>query len=192
MKTRNSIYLAAVLALTSPLAASGQQARPIAPGERIRVSSDLYFDPLVGTLTAIESDTLMMAADWAAGPATVRLPLASVTRLEVSRGRGTKFVQGALLGGALGAALGAIEVAAFSNWGECWGPTVSCANDEEVGVEHYLGAMAIGGAIGAGIGGIIGLMIGTDRWETLPLGEIRIGPAPGAQGGVAARLAMRI
>jgi len=180
MKTPISIYLAAVLALTSPLAAFGQQARLIAPGDRIRVSSEPYFEPLVGTLSAIESDTLVLAVERAAGLPTVRLPLASVTQLEVSRGRGTKFVQGALFGGALGAALGAISAAWLSNWCDDWCSTVTCENDDEVGVEHYLGMMAIGGAVGAGIGGIIGLMIGTDRWEAMPLDEIRIAPAPGA------------
>ena len=49
-----------------------------------------------------------------------------------------------------------------------------------------------GALLGAGIGALIGSASKTDRWETVPLDEIRVGLSPFASDGVAVSVLLRL
>ena len=84
---------------------SGQQAPPVEVGSRVRVTArDLALYKQAATLKAWRGDTLVLAAE-----RVINCPLASVTRLEVSRGRGrnTAAATGALIGFLVGSGVAA-------------------------------------------------------------------------------------
>ena len=134
-------------------------AAQVSPGDRVRVTTPDRgrYD---GTVHAIPGDFLTVD--------TLTVPRASITRLEVHRGRKGH----ALLGAGIGAvALGAVGVAAGIEFCESFG---SCSTRDE--------AAALGGGAGVLVGGLMGLGIGalikSDRWEEVPLDQLRVNFAP--------------
>jgi hypothetical protein len=123
------------------------QSPPVEPGTRVRVSApDLGIRNHVGALQVLNADSIVMEDG-------LMFPMASITQLDVSRGRkswallgaGVGLVVGAGLGGAIGAATG----------------------DE--------GGIAVGGGlVGFGLGTAIGAGIRSDRWDEVPLDRIRV------------------
>ena len=97
-------------------------------------------------------------------------PLASLTKIEVSRGQKSKTASGALIGGAVGLAAGGIVGAAL------------CSGEPDCPEPRWLvGAAYVGGiglVVGAGIGAIIGTITKVDRWETVALDQIRVSLTP--------------
>jgi hypothetical protein len=92
------------------------------------------------------------------------IPLASVTALEVSRGRKSRWLIAAgigVFGGAVfGAATGTSMEADFSD------------RDKRI-----IAATGLGLAGGL-VGGLVGSAIKTDRWEEVPLDQFRVSIAP--------------
>lgn len=109
------------------------------------------------------------------GQSPVRIPLASIKRLEVARGQRRAAKEGAFLGGLVGAVLGGLAVAGLGE--------ALCENASNCGAsaEGYLVGVGIVGAAGAGVGALTGLAIKTDRWERFPVDGVQVGmrPAPG-------------
>src|SRR5215218_8168437 len=102
-----------VLLLARPDALAGQTAATAAalvPGARVRIAR-AGEKPRVAIVVAHTADTLQVR--WPEFANTVALPLAGISRLDVSTGRHRKVVRGMVLGtvgvGALGAAVGAIS-----------------------------------------------------------------------------------
>lgn len=48
------------------------------------------------------------------------------------------------------------------------------------------------GGVGAGVGAAIGAVARTDRWETVPLDDIRVGLSPVTPDGVAVSATLRL
>ncbi len=154
----------------------------VTPGARVRVSAPTVAErPLLGTVVALEVDTLIVDARGYAHP--LALPLASLAWLEVSRGQKSRTLKGAgigfLVGGAAGLATAAI-----------W-----CAIDCDAG-DPYTGLVyAALGVLGAGVGALTGAIIGStikvDRWLDVPLYQLRVGLTPSERLGltVSARVA---
>ncbi len=108
------------------------------------------------------------------------VPVASITRLEVRRGRKSNWAEGAGIGLLVGAATGAIIVVASGDCGGGFGPCPTAGQ----------GAVFLGG-----LGGVIGLIIGasttTERWVEVPLDRLRVSFAPQRDGRFALGLSMR-
>ena len=104
-----------------------------------------------------------------------RVALLSVTRLDVHRGRKSRVGRGVLIGSAIGAAGGIATAAAACQTGG-----ISACRFTPAGV--YGGAAAVGAAGGALIGVIIGALTKTDRWEEVPLDQIRVSFVPQRDG----------
>ena len=159
----------------TPVPAQGQRVRVVGPGDRVRVTTPDRgrYD---GIVQAIPGDFLTVD--------TLTVPRASITRLEVHRGRKGH----APLGAAIGAvALGAVGVAAGIGLCESeFGFGGGCSNRGEA-------AAAGGGAgvvVGALLGAVTGSFIKTDRWEDVSLYHLWVGVVPQRDGfGITASIA---
>ncbi len=173
MRSLTLVAAALLLTTSSPLAA---QEAPVEPGARVRVTApDLGINKYTGMLEGVEGDTLVVD--------TLRLPLASVTRLEVHSGQKSRAGRGALIGAAAGVVSGAI-IGAVACSGSCLGEAGS-----RPAVGAALGAIALV-LPGLLVGTVAGALIKTDRWEDVPLKRIRVGPTP--EGGLAFVVSIRI
>ena len=157
----------ATLLVLLPLVAAGAQVLPGEPpvplGSRVRVTVSAPDVPrYVGTLAALSGDTLALRPEARLTRAPVAIPLASVRRLELSRGRGpcsgpgrrtTCLVVGGIAGIAAGAAVG------YAVGGS------SLPSRLSVGLLSvpigFLGGLAVGGSVGG------------DRWAEVPLPRAR-------------------
>ena len=139
-------------------------------GTRVRVSIDGSLTRSIGTVAALEDHTLLMVLE--SGDQTA-IPLASIERLEVSRGRAStqeRFQKGAFIGFLSGALYPVIILA----------PQVRRARD----VVHVFIIGAIWGVPCGAIGALIGAASPGERWEQAPL-PVRVGIAPQRKGGIA-------
>ncbi len=152
---------------------------PLASGSRVRVTApDCALREQAATLQALRADTLVLE--------TTECPLASVTRLEVSQGRKTNVGLGIFLGSAAGALGAAVycsrDANEFSDEGKC----------EGLGTADYTWPIIFTvGIIGGVVGGIIGYEIKTERWEEIPLDQLRVSLAPQGDGGFALGFSVR-
>ena len=167
VSVRDTLVAAALVVATSaPLAAQERalypkgrgEEGPVEPGARVRVTApDLGINKYTGVLEGVVGDTL--AVD------TLRLPLASVTRFEVHRGRKSRVGRGALIGAAVGVGSGAILGAvALSGY---------CAPDPCPVEAAAYGALYLV-LPGLLVGTVVGALSKTDRWEAVPLDRIRV------------------
>jgi len=149
------LRVAAALLLT-PLASAGAQLAELQPGTRVRVRApSVVAGRLEGVVVQRVADTVVVTRP-NAGP--VSLPIAAITRAEVSRGRsrGAGALRGALWGGGVGLALGALAAAAPN---EC---NANC-EDEATDVGLVVGTPVLGAAVGAAVG----TAVGAERWVPL-------------------------
>ena len=139
------------------LASRTLAAQTLSGGERIRVRH-AGESARVGTLVALTNDTLVVR--WANDSAASRLPVAQVSRLEVSRGTerrilprtGRGFIFGAAAGAVIGFAGGAMEDCEHELI--CFGPAGGA-----------LAGATVLGVTGAVIGALTGLAP-SERWES--------------------------
>ena len=164
---------AVVLAAAVTDAAVAPSAWPVT-GERVRLMT-------VGAETrqkgvVVQSDAEFLIVSLGSGQPPVRIPLASIERLEIARGRRTAAKEGALWGGVLGTVLGGLAVFGLSQ--------AMCDYGSDCGgsMEAFLAGAGIFGAAGAGVGALAGLAVKTDRWERVPVDRVRVGIRPVAHG----------
>ncbi len=191
---RHATILVAILAFT-PLANATAQV-PVRPGARVRISHDCRTRTLSsgatridcrtekGTLAALTADSVVLRIGEPATPLAVSL--ASVTRLDLYRGRRSLAGRGALIGLVVLGGFGAI--AGFN----------LCELDEtQAGCglgDHLLGSVyggALFGLLGIVIGAVTGALIKTDRWEEVPLDRLRVSFVPQRDGRFALGLSVR-
>ena len=134
----------------------------LVPGARVRITHPAE-GVRVGTALAVTDDQLFVR--WADGTDTVGVPLAEVTRLDVSirrpKYRALKYAGiGLVAGAAVGAVVGA---ASYDNSDAFFGR----------GAVTAIGASMLGS-----LGGVIGLLSGivhSDPWQEVPLDRSRVG-----------------
>ena len=156
--------------LLAPLTDAVSQKPPtLTPRQRVRITA-----PVVGlheeqaVFQSIERGVLVVSVD-----TTLRIHLALLERLEAQAGRKSHWGTGAVVGGVLGGAGGAMAVVAV-----CTGfaaPGYDCRSDVALG---FVGG-ALGGAV---VGMVIGAAIRTDKWEEVPLSRLRVSLAPQRNG----------
>jgi hypothetical protein len=170
---RHAAILVAILAFVPLASATAQVPPPVKVGDRVRVTA-----PDVrrreGTVQLLTTDSLVMRLPGYGGtPNRLAIPLASVTRLELSMPGGSRAGQGALTGLAIGGVGGAIVAG------------TACAGDqllEDAAVGCALVGAVFFGAGGALVGAIIGAMTTGTRWEEVPLDRLRLQVAPQRDG----------
>ena len=165
---RLSIIPLAVFAFTPLSGATAQEQRPaVEPGARVRVTAPSASPGrLEGTVVTLTGEDIVVDQR---GGDQVTIPLQSVTLLEVSRGRKSKLLLGLGLGFVGGAGAGAAII------------------PERCGLDFpEAGCRAVGATVGA-VGGalfgaIVGALIKTERWEEVPLDQLRVSFAPQRDG----------
>ena len=168
------------VSLVVPLSNLSAQQLSRLEGARMRVTApDCGMSKMTTTLEALRGDTLLFPGQptRSSNPIVpVKCPWASVTRLEVSAGRARRTGRGALIGCGAGAVAGLI-----TGWLWCHGLEGSALDCGDPANGIVIGGIP-GGAVGAGIGAIIGALIKTDRWEEVPLHQLRVSLAPQRDG----------
>jgi len=147
------------LLLLAPAAAAQLAGLPVADtraGPRVRGTIAGVVGRFDGVLVANQPDTLTVA-DRQGG--VRRVPVAAITQLSVSQGRSRRLgaKHGALRGAAVGLALGLVVIASSG--------TDRLQTDDDSAPERvpaYLAFMSVGGATW---GGIIGAIVGAERWH---------------------------
>jgi hypothetical protein len=172
------MFIAALLSAPFTSVIAQEQPPPLEPGQRVRVSAPAAFgdDWQVATIEALRGDTLVLTID----SLMSLLPLGVVTRLEASRGRRSNTVAGAVSGGVL---LGGVVL----GFGLAFDPPIG---DRPTTGEVAKGT-AIGAVIGAGLGALIGSGIKKDRWEEVPLDQLRVSVVPQRDGRFGLGLSVR-
>jgi hypothetical protein len=176
-----SIVCLSVLLLAPLSDALAQTPLPLQFSERVRVTaSEFSLTEQEAELVGIGNDVVVAVAD-----STLRLPVASLERFEVHAGRqghvwrgvGIGFLAGAVSGAALGA-------------------TANCASSESCSPFESTGQVVAAGAVivglgGAVVGGIVGAFIKTDKWEEVPLDNLRVSIVPQREGRFALAASVR-
>lgn len=163
--------IAAVLLLTSSV--QSLDAQTVSAGERVRATIEEQSGKLTGTLEEWGSDTLYVVPDGASQDVPARaISLSTLSRLEISKGLRSNAGKGALIGGGIGLLVGGgMSIIA--------GSTV----DTEVTSTDYLAFTGLVTLGGAGLGALIGALTKSERWEEYPVDSLRLGIAPGGDGG---------
>jgi hypothetical protein len=139
---------------------AGAQLSAITPGDRVRATLQGSTQAMEYTVVALRNDTLHVRQ-----PASAEdqlLPLSSVQRLEVYRGREPRSSTLARRVG-YGAAIGAVA----------GGLLLAATDDDEFFSDSPGGAFLIGALPGAAVGGAVGALTGLgrgrERWEPVAL-----------------------
>ena len=162
----------------------------VVPGARVRITApSVSAEQFIGEVVRVSGDTLVVTAkmfrSMVKGAPTyiskrLEVPFASVTRLDVSRGKKNHILTGALVGLLVGGGVGAIH-----------GSSLGDDDPEPFSIitltaEQKAAAWGIGfGAVGLVIGAAIGATKKTDIWKPVPLDRIRVSMAPQRHGGLA-------
>ena len=180
---RHAIMLVAILGF-APFANATAQV-PVRPGERVRVTRPPICRPnticiglprqSVGTLLAWKADSLVMESNGD----TLAVPLETMSGLDVSWGRKTRAVEGAIIGGLLGGIVGGViavvtyeEPPCAKAGGGLFGGGCIFAVDPGIAT---LGGLLAGGLGGAVVGTIIGGLFETDIWqEVFSVNQLRV------------------
>jgi len=179
-------HVLALLACAPVAVATAQDSLDVRPGVRVRITvPEIGINKHVGVLGVVDGDALAIG--------TLEVDVASVTRLEVSRGWkrhiGTGVGHGLVLGFISGGAVGVLTYdgpplvsSSSRSHGLC------CADlfrQPQVDLE-WVPRMFIGAAIGAGIGAVAGAVVGsaikTEQWEEVPLDQLRVSVVPQRDG----------
>ena len=156
-----SLILTLVVAFTlpTPPLSAQQDSPPLNPGDRVRVTSSvLRHGVATGIVDRFEFETIFFTHQ------NLAVPLATVTKVEVSQGRGVKT--GRVLSFPVLGFLGAGFVGGLIAYNSC----APCSFDMEP-LAPTVG-FAVGGTIGF-FGGLLVGLIPTESWEEIPLERLR-------------------
>jgi hypothetical protein len=164
-----------VLALAHPATLVSQEAptaATLASGARVRITN-AGSEPRIATVVARQGDTLLVR--WPEFASAVAVPLAEISRLEVSTGRHRRVLKGMALGTAAGGVTGALLGAASYE---------PCESTEFMGCflspESRMQSAAFGGVVGGALGLVVGSLAGLARhenWKRVSLDERRVAVA---------------
>ncbi len=166
---RHATILVAILAFVPLVSATAQDSLPVRAGDRVRVTApDLGIRKQAGRFAALRADTLVVAV----ADSTMTLPVASMTRLEVSRGQKSRAGQGAGIGLLGGGLLGFLISRNCTEGTGFIDTRRACIQISTVG----------GAVVGTLLGLAVGAVIMTDRWQEVPLDRVRVSFGPQRDG----------
>ncbi|KPK78488.1 MAG: hypothetical protein AMS25_15105 [Gemmatimonas sp. SM23_52] len=168
MNASRIALLAAALVLVASADVLAQQARPVAPGDRLRITApSIVGERLVGTVAELRPDALVLEPEDQLE--AVLVPLAAVNKLELSRSKASNVGRGALAGGLFGAGVGlVVGIAALGEEG----------GGLDIGVGELISGALVLGGFGAAMGMLLEATAALERWETVPLDRIRVSLKP--------------
>jgi|GEM_PF-4732418 len=167
--TRILRHLPLIIACLAVLAPAALDAQPtVRPGARVRLLVPSADTLMYGTVVALDSASLLLAPT--PDSESLRVPLAALERLEVSRGRKPSTLLGAAVGAVVGAGAGLGAALLLTDPEDC----------EFVCGAVQVGSAVIGGTLGVGWGAVIGLQTprGPERWRPVPVPGRAAGSRP--------------
>jgi len=172
MKTLRSVTVLGLALGIAVIAVPGRaMTQAPTPGDRVRVVRVPDRTPIqVGTLERIAADSVWLVPTGRVG--AIGIPLDRGARLEQSLGRRDRGLTGALVGLGIGAGASIGVLSMF-----CSSPSFEC---DELGIFVYFGVPP------TVVGVVIGSLIGSEQWATVPL------IAPGPNGTLRLGLSMRL
>lgn len=177
------IVLSLLLLLSGPSVASlaAQRLPDVEPGTRVRLTApELRKEQVTGDVLFMNSDTLVIELR---NGENVEVPVASVERLEISRGPeyGKGLLRGAKYGALTGVGVGALfflEGVVFDDDGGFY----------LIAVPFLTGVAAVSGAL---VGGLVGTIFPPETWEEIPLSpRPEVTAVPGGGIGISVRIAL--
>jgi hypothetical protein len=168
----------------------------LAEGQRVRISVCLEVardrvrcsGRIAGTMVEETAGNLIIRHQQDSG--IYAIPLNSIQRLQVPKGRKRRTVTSAVVGSVFGAVLGGV-IGKRIDPGEPPSPSrgncinahmwIICTGDRGEASGLAKGAL-VGAALGIGVGALTGTFIRTDRWEDIPRGQLRVEPIVGVEG----------
>jgi len=157
MTQRSVSFAVVLLALTATASAQGQDntsASPVlAVGSRVRITSTATPGRTRGMVQALDESVVTLATD----TGVIKMPLTSITALDVSLGRKRNWLKGAAIGLVGGLILGSLTPLAERD--------VLNGSDGTTRGEAIAGGAFTGVLFGAGIGAVIR----TERWSKVTL-----------------------
>jgi hypothetical protein len=176
---RAARLLLALSALVSLDSLSAQRQPTIHAGARVRISAPSEgYRGLIGTVSGYDGGDIVIKPG--NEQSSVSVPLTSITTFKRSRGLKSNAGQGALIGSIVGGAFGALFAAA--TYRECVGEGWDCLMHPESAGQAAVYGGTILGLLGAGIGALIGANEKTERWEEVPLDQVRVSIVPHRDG----------
>ncbi|MEO8577619.1 MAG: hypothetical protein ABI556_12995 [Gemmatimonadales bacterium] len=181
MKRNTANFLLGVIGVlmiaTLPTASFAQSVESLTAGTRVRVRTDSSSRWRVGYLQSIDSLAISATttspgqnkATTAAATHLWTVPLSSVNRVEVSRGRGGRAAR-TILGAVIGGVGGGLIIGTLGYM------ATTCTSCEESGIGVLAGPL-LGAPIGFLFGGMVGFTTPRERWEPISIGGSRI-PTP--------------
>ncbi len=169
------IFLVAALVVTPFAGAAAQEPQAVKVGDKVRVSHDCATrcQEDRGTVDAIDADSIVLRAEQDQSRVAILLP--SIARLGVVRGQKSHWVTGAVIGGVV---LGAATAGAVVAVCDPWGGRPTC----DVTTGQMVAGIAAGAVVGAAIGAGLGSLSKSDRWEDVPLDQLRVSIVPHGRG----------
>jgi hypothetical protein len=153
-----TVVALSLLVLSTFAAPAGAQMTELQPGARVRVQAPgIVAGRYVGTVLTRTADTVELGAP---GAAPIKVPLARVTSVEVSRGssRALGALRGVEWGAPIGLVFGVVAAAGTDGDPYCY-DFCSTSGSYKAGI---IAASTLAGALwGAGIGALVG----RERWE---------------------------
>lgn len=181
------------LIILLPLTAASLRAQyppDIDPGTRIRFAHRLGPTRIVdGICQGIRHDTVRIMTEPTGE--IVPIPVRSLGRLEVYRGKRSNTLVGAVLGAVGGGlVLGAAAAATFEEPEPCSDWLCFDFGPQDAG-EAFTWGFAGGAVLGAVVGSVVGALTKSDRWERVALSSLVVVPRvePATRFGIAASVA---
>lgn len=151
-------------------------AQELSPGDRVRVQyrqaravmvgstvkQDSINEEIVGIVGELRADSLRVTPDGSADNTSI--PLATVSKIEVSRGTHDRTLTGMAIGTGIGFGAGFLTGVAMCSGDNC----------EVTGGEAGLVIGAIGAGAGLLIGTVIGALSSGDDWQSVSVGSLRV------------------
>ena len=158
--------LAFIFVTLAPLdSVVAQDSQSVKPGDLVRITVGLPpHEPIVrtGVFVGVADESFVLDI--------ARVPLDSIARIEVNVGSHNHVGAGLGIGFLVGAGVGALVL----------GTGDTCV-DTQTGLTPEICALfgaGIGGLAGLFVGGITGAFIKSDRWEEVPLDQLRVSFVP--------------
>ena len=163
-------------------AAQSSAVGQITVGSKVRFQAPSAIQgPIQGTLMEMDEESLMVSTE---NQRPFRVSRQAITQLELSTGRRGHARTGLIIGAAVGAAFGAVIPLDFG----C--TQAQLAVRDSSCIESRGAMIALGVLADAGGGALIGHLIKSDRWSSVPPERIRVSLAPTRWHG--ARLSMSV
>lgn len=142
------------------------------PGTRVRVRiAAPHRQTLRGTVMAWERQSLLVNVTEPASLAGTQMDLSRepVTGLEIGKGKKSRTVRGALVGGGVGLATGVVA-------GAILGPKIDNSDNGTFRAAPFLARIGLAG--GVAIGALIGTINKGESWENVSLDKLRVSVQP--------------